>query len=82
MADNVNHPSHYVKEGHCECIQEMLDKHGAMPVFWFCILNAEKYEYRAGLKGDAETDLKKALWYRKFADNLWKELEEKTPNDE
>lgn len=70
MSDNVNHPAHYVREGRKECIQEMIEKHGEIPVFWFCILNAEKYEYRAGLKGDAETDLKKAEWYRDYADKL------------
>lgn len=29
----------------------------------FCRGNAMKYIWRAGLKGDAVTDLKKARWY-------------------
>ena len=29
----------------------------------FCIGNAMKYLWRAGLKGDAVEDLKKAVWY-------------------
>ena len=57
--DAVNHPSHYT--GHpsgVECIQvtEHLN---------FCIGNAIKYLWRAGLKdGNSDIqDLKKAAWY-------------------
>lgn len=57
MTDNVNHPAHYT--GHpsgIECIQ-IVEHYG------FCIGNAIKYLWRAGLKGDAIEDLKKARWY-------------------
>ena len=55
--DPVNHPSHYT--GHpsgVECIQ--IAEH-----FNFCLGNAIKYIWRAGEKGDALEDLKKARWY-------------------
>ena len=80
MSDNVNHPSHYQKEGHKECISEMIEKYGEVPVYWFCMLNAYKYEYRAGLKGDAETDLRKAEWYRNYACKLMDEAATKCCN--
>lgn len=57
VPDRVNHPPHYT--GHpsgVECI-EITEHYG------FCIGNAIKYLWRAGLKGDAVEDLKKARWY-------------------
>lgn len=55
--DAVNHPGHYT--GHpsgVECIQ--VTEH-----MNFCVGNAMKYLWRAGLKGDAIEDLEKARWY-------------------
>ena len=57
--DPVNHPSHYTSHpSGVECIQvtEHLN---------FCIGNAIKYLWRAGLKdGNSDIqDLKKAVWY-------------------
>lgn len=56
--DPVNHPSHYTSHpSGVECIQvtEHLN---------FCVGNAIKYLWRAGLKGDsAVQDLEKARWY-------------------
>lgn len=57
MKDDVNHPAHCT--GHpsgVECI-DVVEHMG------FCPGNAIKYIWRAGLKGDAATDLKKARWY-------------------
>lgn len=53
--EQVNHPSHY-NAASVECIDV---------IEWLpCNLaNAVKYVWRAGLKGDIVTDLKKALWY-------------------
>ena len=57
MSDQVNHPSHYCKHpSGVECIQ--VTEH-----YGFCVGNAIKYLWRAGLKGDAIEDLKKAAWY-------------------
>lgn len=55
--DPVNHPKHYT--GHpsgVECIQ--VTEH-----MNFCLGNAIKYIWRAGEKGDAVEDLRKARWY-------------------
>ena len=57
MSDPVNHPPHYT--GHpsgVECIR--VAEH-----FNFCTGNAIKYLWRAGQKGDAVQDLRKAVWY-------------------
>ena len=62
---NIKSPEHY-KTREFECIDEMLLIFGKEAVLNFCILNAWKYRYRAGNKGDAEEDLKKAdeyLWF-------------------
>ena len=63
--DAVNHPKHYTSHpSGIEAIQitEHMD---------FCIGNAVKYLFRAGIKDEAKTieDLKKAAWYinRKIA---------------
>lgn len=56
-ADNVNHPEHYTSHAsgvECIAITEHMN---------FCIGNAVKYLWRAGLKGAAVEDLKKARWY-------------------
>jgi hypothetical protein len=59
--DAVNHPSHYTSHpSGVECIT-ITEHHN------FCVGNAMKYLWRAGLKGDAPEkwleDLKKARWY-------------------
>lgn len=57
MSDAVDHPDHYNSHpSGVECIQ--IAEH-----YGFCIGNAIKYLWRAGLKGDAVEDLKKARWY-------------------
>ncbi len=57
LNDPVNHPRHYTDHpSGIECIQ--VTEH-----MNFCIGNAVKYCWRAGLKGDAVEDLKKARWY-------------------
>lgn len=65
IKDNVNHPSHYTSHpSGIECIT--ITQH-----YDFCIGNAIKYLWRAGLKKDADKsdiekeieDLKKAEWY-------------------
>lgn len=55
--DAVNHPPHYTNHpSGVECID-------ATEHLNFCIGNAIKYLWRAGLKGDQIEDLKKARWY-------------------
>lgn len=55
--DMVNHPPHYTSHpSGVECID--ITKH-----MNFCLGNATKYLWRAGLKIDAVEDLKKAVFY-------------------
>ena len=57
MKDQVNHPAHYTSHpSGVECIA--ITEH-----LTFCLGNSMKYLWRAGLKGDALEDLKKARWY-------------------
>lgn len=56
-------PSHYRQHpSGIECIQ--ITEH-----FDFCLGNAIKYIWRAGLKGNKITDLEKAAWYIERAIN-------------
>ncbi len=55
--DNINHPSHY-NTGKIEVIEYIEDKN-----LNFHLGNVIKYISRAGKKGDALEDLKKAQWY-------------------
>jgi len=57
MKDPVNHPDHYTQNpSGVECIQ--ITEH-----MNFCVGNAMKYLWRAGLKFDDIEDLKKSAWY-------------------
>ena len=57
MTDNINHPKHYTSHpSGIECIQ--ITEH-----MNFCLGNALKYIWRAGLKENRLDDLKKARWY-------------------
>lgn len=58
-----NAPIRYLAKGR-ETIDRIRDELGDDGFVAFCIGNAMKYEDRAGLKGDAESDLLKARWYR------------------
>lgn len=59
--DNVNHPEHYA--GTVECIDAMEACANPEQFIGYCRLCAFKYLWRAGKKGDAVTDYKKAIWY-------------------
>lgn len=59
MEDKINHPKHYVNHpSGIECIE-------ITQYFDFCIGNAIKYLWRAGIKDENTTieDLQKAIWY-------------------
>ena len=57
MNDPVNHPKHYTEHpSGIECIE--ITEH-----MNFCVGNAIKYLWRAGLKGEQVEDLRKARWY-------------------
>jgi len=57
VSDSVEHPTHYTAHpSGVECIT-------IAEAFGFNVGNAIKYLWRAGLKGDAIEDLRKAAWY-------------------
>ena len=57
MNDPVNHPKHYTEHpSGVECIE--ITEH-----MNFCVGNAIKYLWRAGLNGEQVEDLRKARWY-------------------
>ena len=64
--DEIKEPTHY-KVHAMECIDEMALVFGLDAVITFCKLNAWKYRYRAGHKGDAQKDLDKADQYLRMA---------------
>lgn len=57
MPEEVNHPTHYQGKG-----IEVIDVIEAFGLS-FALGNCVKYVLRAGKKGDARTDLEKAMWY-------------------
>lgn len=63
--EQVNHPEHYRIEGRKECWDEFIDSFGPKHTFVWCLMTAQKYLYRKGLKDDnpAEQDLNKAQAY-------------------
>lgn len=68
MSEQVNHPSHYMKNGK-ECIDCMVELFGLKATCIFCLTNAYKYMYRAGNKdgNSFEQDMKKCKWYIEWA---------------
>lgn len=64
MSEQVNHPDHY-QAGDYECI-DVIEALG----LGFNLGNAFKYIWRAGRKGDATEDLKKAIVYLEREVNL------------
>ena len=66
--DAVNHPSHYT-DGGIETIDYIRAKLSAEGFRSYCLGNVLKYVSRAGKKGDATEDLKKAKVYLEWAIN-------------
>ena len=57
--DTVNHPEHYGGEDNTYEAIKIIEALG----LGFCLGNTMKYLVRAGKKGNALEDLKKARWY-------------------
>ena len=70
LNDLVNRPKHYCNSNRKECIVEMRDMFGVIPVIFFCVLNHHKYLYRRSFKGTYELDTQKANWYKQKAFSL------------
>lgn len=66
---------YYTKAKHKECIVEMRELIGDGATVDFCLLNAYKYAYRAGLKTKNKVeDLNKMQWYLNYAVDVIKEM--------
>lgn len=66
MNDPVNHPSHYTSgAAKCKLCDEPIECIDVTQHMGFCLGNAVKYIWRAGLKHEDKTiqDLEKAIWY-------------------
>lgn len=64
MTDAVNSPSHYISHpSRCDCCGKTIECIQITEHMNFCLGNAIKYIWRAGLKNDAIEDLRKARWY-------------------
>ena len=74
----VNHPNHYKDNNGKECIDVMREQFGDTAVYYFCILNAFKYRWRAGKKegNSEEQDSAKAEWYSNYAKSIIIDREE------
>lgn len=70
--EKVNHPAHYNIPGKKECIVQMREDYGDYITAIFCLTNAYKYLYRAGIKeGESKKDdIAKARWYYNYVDGL------------
>lgn len=66
MNDPVNRPEHYTA-GEIECIDAIRAALGPEGFVAYCRGNAMKYVWRAGRKGSAMEDLRKAAWYTERA---------------
>ena len=64
--DSVLSPSHY-NNGDIECIDAIRSALGEDGFRAWCRGNAIKYLWRAGLKGDPDEDLRKAVFYARMA---------------
>ena len=65
-SEQVNHPEHYNATS-TEVLVMMEAVWGKEAVRQFCEMHAFKYRMRAGYKGEAATDIEKALWYERRA---------------
>ena len=76
--EQVNHPEHYKIEGRKECWDEFIDIFGPKYTFVWCLMTAQKYLYRKGLKDDnpADQDVKKAIAYFNKATSIRTEYPE------
>jgi hypothetical protein len=64
--DPVNWPAHY-NQSSIECIDAMRAAFGNEAVASYCKLAAFKYLWRADHKGIHDQDVRKAIWYLRFA---------------
>jgi ribosomal protein S26 len=67
MHDPVNQPSHYTSnKASCKICDEKIECIDITKHMNFCLGNAIKYIWRAGLKNDTIEDLQKAIVYIQY----------------
>ena len=74
--DPVNHPAHYKAANGLEAIDVIEAFLGVEGAYNYCRANVLKYALRAGAKGDAAQDHRKAAWYAERAASLWEQMKE------
>ena len=65
--DAVHTPAHYKAGSDIECIDAMVAAFGLDAVRSHCRITAFKYLWRFNHKGQADADIKKAIWYLRFS---------------
>ena len=76
--EQVNHPSHYTRNGKIECIEFIATIVNKYPsIIAGDIQNVCKYIWRAHQKA-GRTDIQKAQWYYQHATKVWNSLDERT----
>jgi len=63
----VEKPPHYNQDDDIECIDAMVAAFGLDAVHNHCRITAFKYLWRFNHKGQADADIKKAIWYLRFS---------------
>lgn len=63
----VEKPPHYNQDDGIECIDAMIAAFGEQAVRDHCRITAFKYLWRFNHKGQADADIKKAIWYLRFS---------------
>ena len=66
MSDPVRNPAHYTA-GSIECVDAIREALGEDGFRAWCRGCSIKYLWRAGRKGDATEDLRKAAWFAQMA---------------
>lgn len=72
--EDLTNPNHYKVNG-IESIDLMEIRYGTRAVLAFCLLNYDKYTYRAGEKGSYMLDQDKAKWYLDRYETLYQKIE-------
>lgn len=88
MNDSVNHPTHYTSSpAKCKICDERIECIDITEHMGFCLGNAVKYIWRAGIKNSGTLnkrektieDLEKAVWYiRRYVQKLENEIDHET----
>ena len=79
--DEVNHPSHYTKNGSIECIEAIQASMDLEDFRGYCKGNILKYLWRYESKNNPQQDLAKAEWYLKALQQTFGNVKPTTHDD-